>query len=104
MSCVHDYKNVKLNPFTAMLAPLSLGERLTTVPNFESLGSFFSFARARKKSSVKMISIENRFVIGPTKYTICRRVCAHFSPREILPSLAVKGLNVAMRRMVKGQQ
>ena len=36
---------------------------------------------------------ESRFVIGPGKYTVCRRVRAIFSP-EILQAWALKGLMV----------
>ena len=71
-----------INPFTAMLAPPPLGKWPTKVPNLKSLRSFFPFAWTREKISIKMHTIESRFVTGPSKYAIYRRVCVHFSAQK----------------------
>ena len=42
---------------------------------------------------IKTRRTESRFVIGPGKYTVCRRMRAIFSP-EILQAWAVKGLMI----------
>ena len=54
------------NLYIALLFAPSLGKRLNKVPNLKSLRVFAPFAWARERSSVKMRSIESRFVTGPS--------------------------------------
>ena len=49
------------------------------------------FAIAHERIFIKTHNTEIRFVIGPEKYTVSRRVSAIFSP-EILQAGAVNGL------------
>ena len=54
------------NPFTAMLAAPSFGKRPIKVPNLKSLRLFSTFVRAREVTSIKMHSIEGRYITGPS--------------------------------------
>ena len=55
-----------INPFTAVLAALSLEKRPIEVPDLKSLSLFPLFASARERTSIKMHSTESRIVIGPS--------------------------------------
>ena len=57
---------LEINPFTAMLAAPPLGKRPVEVSDLKSLRTFFPFAGARGKISIKIDSIESRIVIGPS--------------------------------------
>ena len=59
----------------------------------ETLFVFF-FTLARERISIEMCTTENR-CYRTRKYTVCRLVCASFSP-EVLQAGAVMGLNVAL--------
>ena len=77
-----------INPFTAMLAGPSLGKPPIKLPNLKPLRFFSSFVSAHEKISVKMFSIENRFVTGPSNIlSPGMYVCM-----DILQDVAVKGL------------
>ena len=54
-----------INPFTAVLAALSLGNRPIEVPNLKSLRLFPIFAGAHERNSIKIHSIERRVVKEP---------------------------------------
>ena len=71
------HPNVAINPFTAMMSL----KRPLKVRNLKSLSLLFSsvLAQAWERIFIKTHSTENRCVIGPGKYTVCRRVCASFS-------------------------
>ena len=87
------------NPFTAMLAAPSLKKQPIQVPNLKPLRLFSLFARARERTFTKThiffkfdvllyvhrncwLSVESRFVIGPSNI-VCRCVCLHFSVQKI---------------------
>ena len=53
----------------------------------------FLFRITRERVGIKAQRTESRFVMGPGKYTVCRRVRAFFSP-EMLQAWAVNGLKV----------
>ena len=55
------YKAVCRNPFTAMLAVLSLGKSARELPNLKSFWLFHPFARACERNSIKMCNIKSRF-------------------------------------------
>ena len=60
---------------------------------FQILKHFsFLFHITRERVGIKTHRTESRFVTGPGKYTVCRRVRALFSP-EISQAWAVKGLS-----------
>ena len=59
-----------INPFTAILAAPSLGNR--PVKSAKSV---------RERNSIKMHSIESRFVTGPLN-TVLKRVYVHFPARK----------------------
>ena len=59
-------KKLNVNPFTAMLAAPSLGKRSNKSVKFETIKAFHPFTWARERIFIKMVSIENRFVIGPS--------------------------------------
>ena len=50
--------------------------------NFHIINVFLPKCITRDKTAIKIHSIDGGFVIGLSKYTICRRVCVHFSARK----------------------
>ena len=69
-----------INPFTAMVAALSLRKRPIKIPNLKSARCFFPYAWARERISIKVHSIESRFVTGPSDILFaCMYVCT-FQP------------------------
>ena len=82
------YPTFKFNPFTAMMSL----EKTNKTVKFQILKHFcFLFRITRERVCIETHRTESRFVIGPGKYTLCRRVCALFNP-EILQAWAAKGL------------
>ena len=55
---------ITINPFTAMLASPSLGKTTNKSTNFDISNAFPPFTWARERNFIKMVSNENRFVIG----------------------------------------
>jgi len=45
----------------------------------EIVGAFFPLHEQGKRFFIEIHGTENRFVIGPSKYTVCKLVCVHFS-------------------------
>ena len=70
------------NPFTAMLAAPSPWKWPTKVPDLKSVRPFPRFTWAREWIAIQTHITESRVVTGPSKSTVCRRVCvcALFSP------------------------
>ena len=71
-----------INPFTAMLAAPSLWKRPIKVPNLKPSRLFAPLPWARENISIKMDSIESRFVIGPSNILFWSRVCVHLSAQN----------------------
>ena len=101
-----------INPFIVVLDTPSLRKRSITMPDWKSLRLFPPFEWAGERTSVKMHSIESRFVTGLSNiqdyriYCLQECICALISP-EILQAEAVKGLMVPhkeRRRTAKCQQ
>ena len=70
------------NPFTAVLAALSLGKRPIEVPNLKSLQLFPIFAGAHERTSVKIYSTEIRAVIEPSNILFSGVYMSTFQPRK----------------------
>ena len=64
-----------VNSFTAILVVLSLKKRPVKVPNLKSLRLFSPFVWAGERISVKMHSVESRFVIRSSDILIAGEVC-----------------------------
>jgi len=63
---LQSHEHWQVNPFTAVLATLSLKKWPIEVPNFKWLQLFTLFNWAHERTSRKMHSIESRFVRGPS--------------------------------------
>ena len=90
------------NPFTAKLSAPSLLKRPIKVPNLKSFRTFFRFACACEKISIKRLSAQRRLFTDPSNILFFRRVYNYmqiFSP-EILPAGAVKGLIIIYTKNV----
>ena len=81
-----------INPFTAVLAALSLEKRPTEVPNLKSLRFFPLFACARERTSTKMHSIESTFVTGPSNMLFAGVSVCTFQPGNFM-SWGSEGVN-----------
>ena len=75
-----------LNPFTAMLAVLSLLKQPLKVPNLKSLKPFLPFTWAHKRISIKMRSIECRLVVVPSNMLFAGVYVCTFQPGNFTSS------------------
>ena len=65
--CSRPYHSMSLNPFTAMLAAPSIGKIINKSAKFETVKTFLSPSHETRQSiSMKMHSIETRFVAWPS--------------------------------------
>ena len=72
---------VTIKPFTAMLAESSLGKQPIKVPlKLEIITAFFVLERARESTSIKMHSIESRFLTGPSDILFAGVYVCTFQP------------------------
>ena len=71
------------NPFTAMLAALSLLKpRSLKVPNLKLLAFFLTLRISTGKYLYQNAQYSKQICYKTIKYTVCRRVCVHFSARK----------------------
>ena len=81
-SCFRRLSRSTFNPFIAMLAALSLLKRPLKVTNLKSLMPSLPFTWAYKRISIKMHSIDCRFVVVPWNMLFASGICLYFSARK----------------------
>ena len=84
-----------INPFTAMLAAPSLGNRPMKIPNLKSLRLISSAAWAPERTSIKTYSIESRFVIGPSDILFAGMHVCTFQPANFT-GWRIEGVKMAL--------
>ena len=82
LACVYIYTREapQFNPFTAMLAALSLGKWPIKVPILKSFWLFYPLARARERTYIQMHSAESGYVTEPSNVLSAGAYVCSFQP------------------------